>query len=68
MTAPQLRHLTLTVLPWTFSSETLYLVLQDPQIIFIVFGLARCRPNRFRVEPAVLGGQSRSTFPEVSHP
>ena len=37
MTASQLRHLTLTDLPWTFSSETLYFAPQDPQIIFIVF-------------------------------
>src|SRR5512136_1790655 len=33
--APHLRHLILTVFPWTFSSETVYLDWQDWQVIFM---------------------------------
>src|SRR5271165_3211395 len=33
--APHLRHRILTILPWTFSSATLYLAWQDWQVIFM---------------------------------
>src|SRR5262245_5761107 len=35
MVAPHLRHLILTVFPWTFSSETVYLDWQVWQVIFM---------------------------------
>lgn len=33
--APHLRHLIFTVLPWTFSSETVYFDWQELQVIFM---------------------------------
>ncbi len=33
--APHLRHLILTVFPWTFSSETVYFDWQELQVIFM---------------------------------
>jgi hypothetical protein len=33
--APHLRHLILTVLPWTLSSETVYFDWQELQVIFM---------------------------------
>src|SRR5271156_4102440 len=39
--APHLRHRILTILPWTFSSATLYLAWQDWQVIFMFAELRR---------------------------